>query len=123
MRLQFKHQKFQQDATNAVCDIFAGQPYSSINYRLDSGDNIVLHDNAWANAKVQIDDNTILERINKIQRENQIAVSKKLEGKYNLTIEMETGVGKTYTYIKTIFELNKRWLEQIYNSGTVCCYS
>ena len=109
MRLQFKHQKFQQDATNAVCDIFAGQPYSSINYRLDSGDNIVLHDNAWANAKVQIDDNTILERINKIQRENQIAVSKKLEGKYNLTIEMETGVGKTYTYIKTIFELNKRY--------------
>lgn len=109
MRLQFKHQKFQQDATNAVCDIFVGQPYSSINYRLDSGDNIVLHDNAWANAKVQIDDNTILERINKIQRENQIAVSKKLEGKYNLTIEMETGVGKTYTYIKTIFELNKRY--------------
>lgn len=52
MRLQFKHQKFQQDATNAVCDIFVGQPYSSINYRLDSGDNIVLHDNAWANAKV-----------------------------------------------------------------------
>ena len=65
--------------------------------------------NAWANAKVQIDDNTILERINKIQRENQIVVSKKLEGKYNLTIEMETGVGKTYTYIKTIFELNKRY--------------
>lgn len=109
MRLQFKHQKFQQDATNAVCDIFAGQPYSSINYRLDNGNNIVLHDNAWANAKVQIDENTILERINKIQRENQIAVSKKLEGKYNFTIEMETGVGKTYTYIKTIFELNKRY--------------
>ena len=37
MRLQFKHQKFQQDATNAVCDIFAGQPYSAFRYKIDSG--------------------------------------------------------------------------------------
>lgn len=109
MRLQFKHQKFQQDATNAVCDIFAGQPYSVFRYKIDSGEGLDFNELGWKNREIEIDDNTILERINKIQRENQIAVSKKLEGKYNLTIEMETGVGKTYTYIKTIFELNKRY--------------
>lgn len=109
MRLQFKRQKFQQDASDAVCDIFQGQPYSSINYILDTGKNIVLHDNAWANAKIELDDETILARVQKIQRENQITVSEKLEGKYNFTIEMETGVGKTYTYIKTMFELYKKY--------------
>jgi len=45
----------------------------------------------------------------KIQRANQIAPSPKLEGRFNLTIEMETGVGKTYTYIKTMYELNKHY--------------
>lgn len=109
MRLQFKHQKFQQDATNAVCDIFAGQPYSEFRYKIDSGKGLDFNESGWKNREIELNDNTILERINKIQRENQIAVSKKLEGKYNLTIEMETGVGKTYTYIKTIFELNKRY--------------
>lgn len=54
-------------------------------------------------------DDMILERIRKIQRANQIKPSDKLEGRYNLTIEMETGVGKTYTYIKTMFELNKAY--------------
>ena len=109
MRLQFKRQKFQQDASDAVCNIFQGQPYSSINYILDTGKNIVLHDTAWANAKIELDDETILARVQKIQRENQITVSEKLEGKYNFTIEMETGVGKTYTYIKTMFELYKKY--------------
>ena len=51
----------------------------------------------------------ILERIRNIQREHQIPLSEKLEGTYNLTIEMETGVGKTYTYIKTMYELNKHY--------------
>lgn len=52
----------------------------------------------------------ILEQIQEIQRIYQITPSQKLEGEgYNLTIEMETGVGKTYTYIKTMFELNKHY--------------
>ena len=51
----------------------------------------------------------ILEHIQKIQRLGGIAPSQKLEGKFNLTIEMETGVGKTYTYIKTMYELNKQY--------------
>ena len=58
----------------------------------------------------ELSDQRILEQLNKVQRANQIKPSDKLEGRassYNLTIEMETGVGKTYTYIKTMFELNK----------------
>jgi type III restriction enzyme len=60
----------------------------------------------------ELSDQRILEQLNKIQRTNQIKPSDKLEGRtngYNLTIEMETGVGKTYTYIKTMFELNKHY--------------
>ena len=57
----------------------------------------------------ELNDKIILENIQKLQRDNQIKPSAKLEGRYNLTIEMETGVGKTYTYIKTMFELNKHY--------------
>lgn len=60
----------------------------------------------------ELSDRQILEQLNKVQRTNQIRPSDKLEGRengYNLTIEMETGVGKTYTYIKTMFEMNKHY--------------
>ena len=118
MRLQFKHQKFQADAAKAVVDVFAGQPYLTPSYMMDRGDGnfqLSLTDDqdftGWSNARLtpEISDGVILEHIQKIQRANQIEPSKKLEGKYNLTIEMETGVGKTYTYIKTMYELNKQY--------------
>ena len=65
----------------------------------------------WSNHKIvpELSDRLILEHIQKIQRNNQIQPSQMLEGRYNLTIEMETGVGKTYTYIKTMYELNKHY--------------
>ena len=65
----------------------------------------------WANQKIvpELSDQLILEHLQKIQRNNQITPSEQLEGRYNLTIEMETGVGKTYTYIKTMYELNKHY--------------
>ena len=68
----------------------------------------------WYNHRIipELTDRLILEHLQKIQRANQIAPSSKLEGRangYNLTIEMETGVGKTYTYIKTIYELNRAY--------------
>ena len=61
------------------------------------------------NAPVVIGDDKILENIRNIQRSGQIKPSESLDGRYNLTVEMETGVGKTYTYIKTMYELNKRY--------------
>lgn len=117
MKLQFKHQKFQADAAKAVCDVFAGQPYLTPTYMMDRGTGYQqtlteeLDYTGWSNHKIvpELSDGIILEHIQKIQRSNQLAPSDKLEGKYNLTIEMETGVGKTYTYIKTMFELNKHY--------------
>lgn len=117
MKLQFKHQKFQADAAKAVVDVFAGQPYLTPSYMMDRGINyqqsISDDDNftGWRNERIipELNDSIILEHLNKIQRANQIKPSSKLEGRYNLTIEMETGVGKTYTYIKTMYELNKHY--------------
>lgn len=118
MKLQFKHQKFQADAAKAVVDVFAGQPYLTPSYMMDRGSGTfqqrLTEDEdftGWSNQKIvpELNDRLILEHINAIQRQNQIKPSGKLEGRYNLTIEMETGVGKTYTYIKTMYELNRAY--------------
>ena len=117
MKLQFKHQKFQADAAKAVVDVFAGQPYLTPTYLLDRGSDthqLTLEEmnfTGWRNEPIvpELSDQVVLEHLNKIQRANQIAPSPRLEGRYNLTIEMETGVGKTYTYIKTMYELNQHY--------------
>ena len=116
MKLQFKHQKFQADAAKAVVDVFAGQPYLTPTYMMDRGygqQTITDEEDftGWRNEHVvpELSDKLILEHLQKVQRTNQIKPSEKLEGRYNLTIEMETGVGKTYTYIKTMYELNKHY--------------
>lgn len=121
MRIQYKHQKFQADAAKAVVDVFAGQPYLTPTYMMDRGTGtfqIGMNEErdytGWSNQKIvpELSDHLILEHIQKIQRTNQIQPSSKLEGRsdgFNLTIEMETGVGKTYTYIKTMYELNRAY--------------
>lgn len=118
MKLQFKHQKFQADAAKAVVDVFAGQPYLTLSYMMDKGSGLYQQSiteeedfTGWSNHKIvpQLTDGQVLENIRKIQRKNQIEPSTDLEGRYNLTIDMETGVGKTYTYIKTMYELNKHY--------------
>lgn len=118
MKLQFKYQRFQYDCAKAVVDVFAGQPYLTSSYMMDRGADEYkqLTDTeeeftGWCNHKIvpQLNDKIILNNLQKIQQANQIKPSEKLEGRYNLTIEMETGVGKTYTYIKTMYELNKAY--------------
>ena len=122
MKLQYKHQKFQADAAKAVVDVFAGQPYLTPTYLIDKGykagqqqmQDVIADFTGWSNQRIvpELTDGLILEHIQKIQRTNQIEPSTKLEGRadgYNLTVEMETGVGKTYTYIKTMYELNRAY--------------
>ena len=121
MRIQYKHQKFQADAAKAVVDVFAGQPYLTPSYMMDRGSGYYqmsfMDDQdfiGWSNQRIipELNDQLILEHLQRIQRANQIAPSSKLEGRsngYNLTVEMETGVGKTYTYIKTMYELNRAY--------------
>ena len=120
MKLQFKYQKFQADAAQSVVEVFAGQPFAVQNYLIDSGiDKSGQAENFFAetflgaaNSRITLSDEKILENLQKVQRKNNLAPSEKLEkidGGFNLTIEMETGVGKTYTYIKTMYELNKNF--------------
>ena len=117
MKLQFKHQKFQADAAKAVVDVFVGQPYLTPTDRLEM--NVERQQSyteerdatIWRNEPIvpELTDQIVLEHLQKVQRVGQLKPSERLEGHYNLTIEMETGVGKTYTYIKTIYELNKHY--------------
>lgn len=116
MKLQFKHQPFQAEAAQAVVAVFKGQPYRTSSYLIDkgvqSGQQLLTEAEdftGWHNTRVLVSPEQVLENLNKTQRANQLAPSAKLEGLYNLTIEMETGVGKTYTYIKTMYELNKAY--------------
>lgn len=121
LKLQFKHQKFQADAAKAVVDVFAGQPYLTPTYMIDRGIDYQMSITdeedftGWRNEPIVpgLSDKVILSNLQKVQRANQLKPSERLEGskscKYNLTIEMETGVGKTYTYVKTMYELNKHY--------------
>ena len=120
MKLKFKQQKFQADAAQAVVDVFDGQSKGgSNNYLMDIGNvDWQMHyteDSSFlgmANRKLDsfFDDDRLLSQIRGVQIENSIKPSEKLEGDgINLSIEMETGVGKTYTYIKTIYELYENY--------------
>ena len=114
MKLQFKQQQFQTDAANAVCDIFAGQPMAEpFRYILDPGrimaDELPLEHSAFANRLLKISKKDIWKAVHKKQTALGIKPSGSEADDINLTVEMETGTGKTYTYIKTMYELNTRY--------------
>ncbi len=125
MKFKFKTQSYQQDAVFNICKVFDGQPYCDmIQYTRDLGikkksdgiqqisyfDTYDINDEGFENAKILLDESQILFNIQDIQKTNNYKVSNELVkclGKCSLDIEMETGTGKTYVYIKSIFELNK----------------
>ncbi len=114
MKLRYKSQDFQSDATNAICNAFIGQPKQRAqSYILDPGqsndntDDLFRFD-AYANPALVLNDKRILENVVNQQVRAGLQPSEKLLGHgINLTVEMETGTGKTYTYTKTMYELNK----------------
>ena len=108
IKLKFSHQKFQDDAVNSVCSVFTGQPFRTSRTAGDYTEaGTFLTFTIQGNSSIEIPDSDIIANIRNIQRENALPLSEALAGKYNLTVEMETGTGKTYTYIKTIYELNR----------------
>ena len=122
MKLQFKHQQFQADAAAAVVDLFKGMPRSTRDYIFDrgedkKGDLKVDSEQAFGNMSWDrfVAPEVIASRIKALQQQHFLPASNEGELQYsagnplNLTIEMETGVGKTYTYIKTIYELNRAY--------------
>jgi type III restriction enzyme len=116
MKLKFKVQPYQTQAVTAVVDCFAGQPLSTgITYRIDPGRNAQASafEDGFKNADLALTDLEVLANIKDVQRRQNLPVSEKLVTstgcRINLDIEMETGTGKTYCYIKTVFEMNKRY--------------
>lgn len=117
MKLQFKHQPFQEAAAQAVCDVFQGQPNQVGRYLVDHGfqknstQQSLLDSVGYNNAHLipELDNSILRENLHKVQDRGQIFQTDVLSDGINLTVEMETGVGKTYTYIKTMYELNKQY--------------
>lgn len=112
MKIQFDpNLEYQQEAIKSVTDIFGGQEVCSSNFSVPSFDTQGLLQNetelGYGN-KLHLLDEEILENINKIQLCNGLEHSKKLNGR-DFTVEMETGTGKTYVYLKTIFEMHKQY--------------
>lgn len=112
MKLKFKHQRFQEDAARSVTDIFVGQPYcDSTDFLVDQGTNGgIFTATGFGNQKLVLDRETMTENVRRIQMNWGLKPIEYLEGDADsptFTIEMETGTGKTYTYIKTMYELNK----------------
>lgn len=121
MKFKFTIQPYQTEAVESVVSVFAGQPFNDhFTYRRDveikrdvtnwyvSDEELYM---GFANAKVQLDYGQLITNINRIQARNNINLSSSLTsnglGACSLDVEMETGTGKTYVYIKTMFELNK----------------
>lgn len=132
MKFNFKIQQYQTDAVDAVVKAFNGQGfYDKISYIRDLGnmkskdmqmtlgftdEEMELYDPAndtgYKNELVELSDEQLLNNIQALQRQNNIKLSNSLVkdlGRCSLDIEMETGTGKTYVYIKTMFELNKKY--------------
>lgn len=116
MKLKFKVQPYQTNAVESVVDCFAGQPHNAgITYRIDPGvsKQVRAEETGFKNADLMLTEAQLLANIHAVQRRQNLPMSEKLisstGSKINLDIEMETGTGKTYCYIKSIFELNKRY--------------
>ena len=123
MKFKFSIQPYQTEAVESVVNVFAGQPYNAhFSYRRDVNrqynadyayaESLTDSELGFANARVQLDGSQLLANIRKIQGRNNIRLSDSLTTKLgccSLDVEMETGTGKTYVYIKTMFALNKRY--------------
>ncbi len=123
MKLKFKIQPYQTHAVTSVVDCFAGQPnLSGVKYRIDTGADKTrsghtqprnLELDGFKNSELTLTGTQLLQNIVNVQKHQNLPLSDKLVSspacKLNLDVEMETGTGKTYCYIKTIFELNQQY--------------
>lgn len=126
MKFNFKIQQYQTDAVDAVVKAFNGQGFhDKIKFIRDLGnteqnlssqvsfdENEIMDDTGYKNELVELSDEQLLQNIQNLQSQNNIKLSPSLVkdlGRCSLDIEMETGTGKTYVYIKTMFELNKKY--------------
>lgn len=119
MKFKFKIQQYQTEAVENTVNVFAGQSaqQGQKDYRIDLGKRAQTiafdgEDSGYSNGEIVLTNEQILDNIRDIQVAQLIQPSTSLakgHGRVSLDIEMETGTGKTYVYIKTMFELNRRY--------------
>lgn len=116
MKLKFNSElDYQREAINSIVDIFKGQSLAKSNFTVanmmdEFGTVGSLLTNLGVGNKLVIDEEDILKNVKAIQLRNGLSQSEKIKkNEYHFTIEMETGTGKTYVYLRTIFELNKKY--------------
>lgn len=135
MKLQFKEQDFQVQAVKAIVDCFSGQALKTNRFTLERSKELLrkakqaasggiqasafetdmMEEIGYRNSPIQIPESQVLKNIQEVQKGFDLNESQQIERPkgvklgYNLTIEMETGTGKTYTYIRTMYELNKHY--------------
>ena len=118
MKLKFKKQQYQENASLSVVKCFEGKPKGTrqdligrrekkidiTNWRENSVEDII----SFGNNKILLSGEDLRKNIRAVQKQNNLDYTDK-EGFQNYSVEMETGTGKTYTYIKTMYELNKAY--------------
>lgn len=125
MKIKFKKQQYQSDAVASVVDCFKGQIKSSgLSYRVDPGKVVakkgqgnllddLVEDSGFKNSDLTLTSNEILKNIQDVQQNQNLPISDKIVTTsvcpINLDVEMETGTGKTYVYVKTMFEMYARY--------------
>ena len=120
MKFRFKIQQYQTDAVESVVNVFLGQPKQDVfTYQRDLGKSkLVSIETAdvigYSNYPISLGNDELLKNLNNIQTRFNLPLSDHLTqinglGSVSLDVEMETGTGKTYVYIKTMFELNKQY--------------
>ena len=111
MKIKFdSNQQYQRDAIDAVLGMFDGQPLSSGEFELTlahTGSLAGLTELGLGNP-LELDEAALLRNLQAVQRTNILPVSDELDG-MNFSVEMETGTGKTYVYLRSIFELHQRY--------------
>lgn len=113
MKLQFnKDLEYQHQAIASVVDLFRGQMPKQSNFTVAANNSLfgLIDSTNGVGNKLELDEDEIFENLKDIQLRNGLPQSKILKaGKYDFDVEMETGTGKTYVYLRTIFELNKNF--------------
>jgi len=111
MKIQFDSElEYQNEAIDSIVDIFEGQEICKSNFTVTGiSDNLLTYQNELGvGNRLELLDDEILQNVQNIQLKNGLAQSDKL-GSMDFSIEMETGTGKTYVYLKSIFEMNRKY--------------
>lgn len=104
MQIQYEQLDYQKQAIDSIVDLFQGEiTHHQDDFSLSDKDNMRVIANELSLSKDDIFDN-----LKNIQTQNQLSLSDKLDNLY-FSVEMETGTGKTFVYLNTIFELYQRY--------------